>query len=237
MDSYKNNVLTWRMFMTSSMEAAIHLGQDFLENSESYKNTKFENIENMFNITQKFTKEHSDEDLGLSFTLVGEINTVQRQRDQVSEGKSLCLRRFSSMCWSDRSSTRSRCKMDRTKTVSFVPRRSGSWRRTNWMRVEFFQELQRWLFSRRTPRKSRIFSKRLDFSGSRFGKQMVRWLTWWTMVPYSQQIGAAIQRNWSSCFSQPPVLWVAECWSEEMAKMYHSLQWRLHEHRTMILNT
>ena len=26
------------------------------------------------------------------------INTVQRQRDQVGEGKSLCLRKFSSMC-------------------------------------------------------------------------------------------------------------------------------------------
>ena len=107
--------------MASSMKAAIHLGQYFLENSEIYKNTKFENIENVFNFTQKLTREHSDEDLGLSFTLMGEINNVQ-----VSEGKSLCLRRFNSMCWSDRSSTRSRCKMDRTKTVSFVPRRSGS---------------------------------------------------------------------------------------------------------------
>ena len=31
--------------MTSSMKVAIHLGPDFLENSEVYKNTKFENIE------------------------------------------------------------------------------------------------------------------------------------------------------------------------------------------------
>ena len=30
--------------MTPLMKAAIHLGQDFLENSEVYKNTKFENI-------------------------------------------------------------------------------------------------------------------------------------------------------------------------------------------------
>ena len=52
-DSYKNNVLTRGMFMTSSMKADIHLGQDFLENSEIFKNTKFENIENVFNITQK----------------------------------------------------------------------------------------------------------------------------------------------------------------------------------------
>ena len=43
--SYKNNVLAWRMYMASSMKAAIHLGQDFLENSEIYENTKFEHQE------------------------------------------------------------------------------------------------------------------------------------------------------------------------------------------------
>ena len=36
--------------MTPLMKAAIHLGQDFLDNSEVYKNTKFENIK----------KEHSE---------------------------------------------------------------------------------------------------------------------------------------------------------------------------------
>ena len=35
------------------MNAATHLGLDFLMNSEIYKNTRFENIENVFNITQK----------------------------------------------------------------------------------------------------------------------------------------------------------------------------------------
>ena len=55
-DSYKNHVLTWRMFLKTSMMAAIHLGQDFLETSEVYENTKFENIENVFKITEKFKK-------------------------------------------------------------------------------------------------------------------------------------------------------------------------------------
>ena len=64
-DSYKNNVFAWRMFMTSSMKAAIHLGQDFVENSEIYKSTKFENIVNVFNITQTRIKEHSEEILNV----------------------------------------------------------------------------------------------------------------------------------------------------------------------------
>ena len=47
----KNNILAWRLFMTSSMKAAIH--------------SKFENIENVFNITPKFIKEHSEEFLNV----------------------------------------------------------------------------------------------------------------------------------------------------------------------------
>ena len=71
------------------------------------------------------------------------INTVQWQRNQVGEGQSLFLRRFSSMCWSDGTSTRSRrCKMDRTNwrslKVFLEPRRIWSWWRSNWIRVENF---------------------------------------------------------------------------------------------------
>ena len=51
--AYKTNVLILRMFMTSSMKAAIHLGPNYLSNSEIYKNTKFEETESLFNITQK----------------------------------------------------------------------------------------------------------------------------------------------------------------------------------------
>ena len=71
-ESHKTNVLIWRMFMASSMKAAIHLGPDFLRNSGIYLNTRFENIENVFNIIQKFIKEHSEEILnvrGLEYTL------------------------------------------------------------------------------------------------------------------------------------------------------------------------
>ena len=47
--------------MTSSMKDAIHLGPNYLSNSEIYKNTKFEEIESLFNITQKLVMEHSEE--------------------------------------------------------------------------------------------------------------------------------------------------------------------------------
>ena len=41
------------MFMSSSMKAAIHLGQDHVANLEICKNTNFEEIQSSFNITQK----------------------------------------------------------------------------------------------------------------------------------------------------------------------------------------
>ena len=37
MQAYKTNELMWRMFMTSSMKAAIHLGPNYVSNSEVYK--------------------------------------------------------------------------------------------------------------------------------------------------------------------------------------------------------
>ena len=42
------------------MKADIHLGPNFKSNSEIYKNTKFEEIEYCFNISQKLVMEHSE---------------------------------------------------------------------------------------------------------------------------------------------------------------------------------
>ena len=63
--SYKTKVLTWELFMTSSMKAVIHFEWNFQENSEIHTNMKFENIENVFNITQKLIKEQSEEILNV----------------------------------------------------------------------------------------------------------------------------------------------------------------------------
>ena len=65
LQAYKTNVLIWGMFMTSSMKAAFHLGPNYLSNSEVYKNTKFEEIESLFTITQKLVMEHSEEVLNV----------------------------------------------------------------------------------------------------------------------------------------------------------------------------
>ena len=84
-----------KIFQCLQKKAATHLGPDFPVNSEIYKNTRFEIVENVFNITQNLIKDHSEETLivrGLFITIMDEIDTGQRSSDQMGEGKSLRLR-------------------------------------------------------------------------------------------------------------------------------------------------
>ena len=65
MQAYKTNVLICGMFMSSSMKAAIHFGPNYFANLEVYKNTNFEEIESLFNITLNLILEHSEETLNV----------------------------------------------------------------------------------------------------------------------------------------------------------------------------
>ena len=61
MQAYKTNVLIWRMFMSSSMQGALHLGPNYLTNLEIYKNAKFEEIDirNMSVCSRQWRKLHT----------------------------------------------------------------------------------------------------------------------------------------------------------------------------------
>ena len=63
-DPYKNNVLTWSHDIVD--EGSHAPWARFLGECGSLpENKKFENIENVFNITQKFIKDHSEEILNV----------------------------------------------------------------------------------------------------------------------------------------------------------------------------
>ena len=47
--------------MSASMKAAIRLGPDYTENLEIYKNTNFEELQSLFDITQKLLLYKQDE--------------------------------------------------------------------------------------------------------------------------------------------------------------------------------
>ena len=52
--------------MSLSVKAAIHFGPNHVANLEVYKNTNFEEIQSLFNITQKLILEHSEEILNVN---------------------------------------------------------------------------------------------------------------------------------------------------------------------------
>ena len=66
MEAMKTNVLIWGLFMSWSMKAAIQLRPNYTENLEVYKKTNFEEIQNLFNITQKLALEHLEEILNVN---------------------------------------------------------------------------------------------------------------------------------------------------------------------------
>ena len=47
------NIMIWRILMFATMKAAVHLGQDYQENARTTKNTDFENITHLFDISHK----------------------------------------------------------------------------------------------------------------------------------------------------------------------------------------
>ena len=160
MDSYKTNVLTWRLFLPSSMKAAIHLGPDFLTNSEIYKNTKFEKMLECFQHYSEVDKgtfcRNSECGMpGIFITIMDEINIGQSSSGQVCEGKSMYLRWFFCLCRTGERYFRSNRKMERSswssQEVFVVPRRSGTRRRTDWIRVDKFPRIFVIISSSRDP--------------------------------------------------------------------------------------
>ena len=49
----KTNVLIWELCMSTTMKAAVHLGNFFFENLVTYRNTNFEVLKTLFDIAQR----------------------------------------------------------------------------------------------------------------------------------------------------------------------------------------
>ena len=52
-EALKTNVLIWGLIMSTTMRAEIHLGPNCIKKLRVYRNTNFEELQNLFNITQK----------------------------------------------------------------------------------------------------------------------------------------------------------------------------------------
>ena len=52
-EELKTIVLIWGLFESTTMKASIHLGPNYVEILEVYRNTNFEGLQNLFDVTQK----------------------------------------------------------------------------------------------------------------------------------------------------------------------------------------
>ena len=62
----KTNVLTWELFMSTTMKASVHLGPSYNEHFVAYRNTNFDELMTLFDITQRLILEHALKILNVS---------------------------------------------------------------------------------------------------------------------------------------------------------------------------
>ena len=65
-EASKTNIMMWGWFMSSTMKEAIHLGLNHEENMEILKCRNFENVGNLFTLTENLVAENSAEILNVS---------------------------------------------------------------------------------------------------------------------------------------------------------------------------
>ena len=65
-EALNTNVLICGLFMSTTMKAAIHLGPNYVEHLDVYRNTNFEELQNLFDITQKLILNHQSEILNVT---------------------------------------------------------------------------------------------------------------------------------------------------------------------------
>ena len=60
MEDLDVNTLTWGMFMTVTVQAAVHLGNDYWENPHSTKNQPQRTVKQLFDVTKKLVRDQKE---------------------------------------------------------------------------------------------------------------------------------------------------------------------------------
>ena len=145
MEALNTHGLIRRMFMSSSMNAAIRLGPNHLTNLEFYKNTNFEEIESLFNMTQKLMSEQTGEILNVkpleSSSLSWTRSVLSHDREarvRVYSDSVLCVGHMND---GKKSNNKKRRSSGRIQDVSFFQKNIRNQWRSNGIRVEYFPRI------------------------------------------------------------------------------------------------
>ena len=125
LEALKTDVLVWRVFMSSSVGAAIRLGPNCLANLEVHKNTNFKENQSLFNTTQKQIVEHSVHTL--------ESTSPSWTRSTLSHDQVIQWTEAKVRVYSDSVPG----QVEEFKMSASHKRIAGYRRRTNWLRVEY----------------------------------------------------------------------------------------------------
>ena len=60
MEDLDVTTIVWRMFMSVTLQAALHFGKDFSENSHSIKNQPMRSLKQLFHVTVKLIRDHKE---------------------------------------------------------------------------------------------------------------------------------------------------------------------------------
>ena len=67
MEDLDVNTLVWGMFMTVAQQAAVHLGNEYLENLQSTKHQPQRTVIQLFDVTKKLVSEQTPDRLARNF--------------------------------------------------------------------------------------------------------------------------------------------------------------------------
>ena len=84
------STMIWGICMSATIKAAVHLGQYYQENLHSTKNTEFENVKQLFDLSQKSILDQSQEIYWISrleCNSLDENHFVERQSSEAVDSK------------------------------------------------------------------------------------------------------------------------------------------------------
>ena len=130
-DSNKHSVI-WRMFMSSTLEASVFMGKNYLENLHSIKNTRKDlTMKQMFDISEKLISEQSDEIYGVNTTNWGDsswkyLSLIGDEEVISLSHTSLRISRFCVMPWKgEREPTIKHCMARQVDVVQIFTRKQS----------------------------------------------------------------------------------------------------------------
>ena len=85
LDDFDVNTATWGIFMNTTLQAAVHLGQDDMENLRFTKNQLLKSVKQLFQVTEKLIEDQKE---------ISNLTTIDYKEPTWSATSLLCDRAF-----------------------------------------------------------------------------------------------------------------------------------------------